>query len=76
MNYTLAMEQVAAHAAALLTFDATLCFGVECPCHGTCARYLAIDGVLGTRNFIDTCQIGKCYPLFVDAMPAGDSHHG
>lgn len=76
MNYTLVVQQVAAHAAALLALDATLCYGVECRRHSTCARYLAIDGVLGTRKFIDTCQTGRYFPLFVDTMPLGEPDHG
>ena len=60
---------VAEHAASLLTADATLCFGVVCPGHSRCARYLAVDGVLGERRFIGTCEVQGFFPLFVDVTP-------
>lgn len=57
---------VAEHAASFLEADAKLCFGVVCDGHSRCARYLAVDGVLGERKFIGTCRIGNQFPLFVD----------
>ena len=68
---------VAEHAASLLTADGELCFGVVCPGHSRCARYLAVDGVLGERRFIGTCEVEGRFPLFVDASPlstAGFTH--
>ena len=60
---------VAAHAASLLMPDDKLCFGVVCPGHSRCARYLAVDGVLGERRFIGTCEAQGDFPLFVDVTP-------
>ena len=57
---------VAAHAMSLLAADAILCFGVVCPGHSRCARYLAVDGVIGDRRFIGTCRVDARFPLFVD----------
>lgn len=57
---------LAAHAARLLPPDATLCYGVRCPRHGACARYLAVDGSRG-QAFMGSCVTAGRFPLFVDA---------
>ena len=62
-------NEVAAHAVNLLAADAVLCFGVVCPGHSRCARYLAVDGAIGDRQFIGTCEIEGYFPLFVDVTP-------
>lgn len=75
MSAAASLQQVAAHARDLLAVDATLCYGVDCPTHGKCARYLAMDGVMGARSFIDTCRRGETFPLFISTSPPeGQSH--
>lgn len=59
---------VAEHAESLLAPGDRLCFGVACPGHSQCARYLAVDGVTGERRFIGTCEIAGRFPLFVDVV--------
>ena len=44
-----------------------LCFGVCCPVHGTCARYLGVDACPRDAKFIGTC--GAARPLFIPIQP-------
>ena len=53
------------------------CYGVCCPLHGRCARYLAVDGVIGNVETIGTCATGEdsyTRPLFVQAVGDHDEH--
>lgn len=42
------------------------CYGVCCPCHGVCARYLAVEGA-DSDDIIATCEVVGISerPLFV-----------
>jgi crossover junction endodeoxyribonuclease RusA len=69
----LTARQVADVASGMLPPDAALCFGVDCPCRGTCARYLAIDSDSEPASFIESCQTGASFPLYVDTSQASET---
>lgn len=45
------------------------CFGVMCPLHGECARYLAVNGTQADAKTIGTCHTPIGYPQFQQVAP-------
>lgn len=56
--------------ARLWAFEGAYCYGLDCPLHGDCVRYIALDGATDDRQRIATCvQPPAGRPLYLKESP-------